>query len=148
MTCPGVIRVYPSNPMNYLSRLPLAVLTAAVLTAAVLAAACSPTDPSRCEDTARVDAVLYESGRTVTDTAGARLVMQDYVAHVISSGELFPDGADFWVLERVAPSPWDVAPWVAFYISQPGDPFTNEVYVDRDGRVVRLSIAIHAPCGS
>jgi hypothetical protein len=128
--------------MKYSSRLPVAVLTAAAL-----AAACSSTEPSRCEDTAAVDAVLHESGRTVTDTTGARLVMEDYIAHVISSGEPFPDGADFWVLERVAQSPWDVAPWVAFYVPQPGDPFTSQVYVDRDGRVVRLTIAVHAPCG-
>ena len=137
MTIHGVRRVYLSNPMKHFSRLPLAVL----------AAACSSTEPSRWDDTARVDAVLYESGRTVTDIAGARLVMEDYVAHVISSGEPFPDGADFWALERVAQSPWDVAPWVAFYVPQPGGTFTSEVYVDRDGRVVRLSIAVHAPCG-
>lgn len=118
-----------------------------VLTAAILGTACSSTEPSRCDDTASVDAVLHESGRTVTDIAGARLVMEEYIAHVISSGELFPDGADFWVLERIAQSGWDVAPWLAFYVPNPGGTFPSEVYVDRDGRVVRLTIAVHAPCG-
>ena len=128
--------------MNHFPRLLSSVQTALFLTTA-----CSATEPSRCEDTAAVDAVLHESGRTVTATAEARLVMEEYVAHVVSSGELFPDGADFWMLERVAESGWDVAPWVAMYIPQPGDSFASQVYVDRSGRVVRLTIAIHAPCG-
>jgi hypothetical protein len=111
-----------------------------------MAVACSSSESFPCEDIAKVDTVYYESGVAVVDTAGARLVFEQYVAQVRASGEQFPDGAEDWLLDRVATSPWDEAPWVVFYFPQPGDPFASQVHVDRDGRVVRLVIAVHAPC--
>jgi hypothetical protein len=118
----------------------------AVTAAILLTLTCSSSESFPCDDVAAVDTVFYESGVAVMDSVGARLVFEEYVAHVKASGELFPDGAEDWLLDRVSPSPWDVAPWIVFYFPQPGGPFNSEVYVDRDGRVVRLVIAVHAPC--
>lgn len=136
--------------INHMNRMPhlstpggAAMAVALAITSAL---ACSSPEGLPCEDHARVDAVFYESGLSVVDTIGARLVFEDYVAHVEESGEYFPDGAERWVLDRVGPSPWDEAPWVVFYFPLPGDGFTSQVHVDGDGRVVRLVIAVHAPC--
>ncbi len=118
----------------------------AVAATILLPVACSSFEDSRCDDVAEVDSVFYESGITVADSVGARFVFEEYVALVKASGHLFPDGAEDWLLDEVYPSQWDVAPWIVSFFPEPGDPFRSEVHVDRDGRLVRLVIAVHAPC--
>ncbi len=117
-----------------------------VMATMLLTVACSPLESPPCDDHAYVDAVFYESGVAVVDTLDARLVFEEYVEHVRASGELFPDGAEDWGLDRVAPSPWEEAPWVVFYYPLPGNQFTSHVWVDRNGRVVKLVVAVHPPC--
>jgi hypothetical protein len=57
-----------------------------VLTTMISAAACSDVEGDPCKDSAFVDAVYYESGSAVSDTTGARLVFEEYVAQVEASG--------------------------------------------------------------
>jgi hypothetical protein len=113
----------------------------------MLTVACASPVSVSCDDHAKVDAVYFESGMPTLDTVTARLVFEEYVEHVRASREPFPDGAENWLLERVSSSPWEEAPWKVSYFPEPGEPFTREVHIDRNGRVVRLVIAVHAPCG-
>ncbi len=117
---------------------------AAALTAVAVSSGCG----SDCgDDSVSVLQVYAETGLSVADTVDARTAFEAFVLAVQDSGEMFPDGSSSWTYVSSTAISWASEQfWVVVYdpTAPPGN--LDEVYIDRTGRVLEISLNVHAPC--
>lgn len=122
-------------------------VVACAMSAVIAVTGCSETEPCG-QDYVQVSEV-YASGIAVSDTLDVGHVIQAYSTYMKSKGLVLPDGSTGWLYDSAFEYPKlkGVQYWQTYYRREDtGEMGEEPVYVDQDGRIVRLEITIHAPC--